>query len=250
MVMSSDSLKSIFSSNSDAEWWKKTTVYQIYLRSFYDTDHDGIGDLKGIIEKLDYLKDLGFETIWISPFMQSPQRDFGYDISDYYSISSQYGDMALFEKLVQELHCRNMKLVFDLVLNHTSNEHAWFRESASSRDNPKADWYIWKDGKGKKGTKPPNNWRAMAGNKAWSYYPERKQFNYTAFLPFQPDLNYRNPEVKQAMFDVARFWLNKGVDGFRLDIISAIYEDPSFHENPPSFRLTPSDKSLTFFSRI
>lgn len=247
MVMSTDSSEPIFSNNSDAEWWRKTTVYQIYLRSFYDTNGDGIGDIKGIIEKLDYLKKLGFETIWISPFIQSPQRDFGYDISDYYSIASEYGDMALFEKLVQELHARHMKLVFDLVLNHTSNEHAWFKESASSRDNPKADWYIWRDGKGKNGTNPPNNWRAMAGNRAWTYYPERKQFNYTAFLPFQPDLNYHNPEVKQAMFDVARFWLNKGVDGFRLDIISAIYEDPDLRRNPPSFRVAPSDKSLTIF---
>lgn len=247
MAMSADSAESISSGNPDTEWWKKTTVYQIYLRSFCDTNGDGIGDIQGIIEKLDYLQDLGYETIWISPFTESPQRDFGYDISDYHSISPQYGDMALFEKLVQELHRRNMKLVFDLVLNHTSNEHAWFKESASSRDNPKADWYIWKDGKGKKGTKPPNNWRAMAGNKAWTYYPERKQFNYTAFLPFQPDLNYHNPEVKQAMFDVARFWLNKGVDGFRLDIISAIYEDPELRRNPPSLRLTPSDKSLTIF---
>ena len=247
MVMSTDSSEPIFSNNSDAEWWRKTTVYQIYLRSFYDTNGDGIGDIKGIIEKLDYLKKLGFETIWISPFIQSPQRDFGYDISDYYSIASEYGDMALFEKLVQELHARHMKLVFDLVLNHTSNEHVWFKESASSRDNPKADWYIWRDGKGKNGTNPPNNWRAMAGNRAWTYYPERKQFNYTAFLPFQPDLNYHNPEVKQAMFDVARFWLNKGVDGFRLDIISAIYEDPDLRRNPPSFRVAPSDKSLTIF---
>lgn len=131
MVMSTDSSEAIFSNNSDAEWWRKTTVYQIYLRSFYDTNGDGIGDIKGIIEKLDYLKDLGFETIWISPFIQSPQRDFGYDISDYYSIASEYGDMALFEKLVQELHARHMKLVFDLVLNHTSNEHAWFKDLAS-----------------------------------------------------------------------------------------------------------------------
>lgn len=247
MVMPADSSGSISPTNPDAEWWRKTTVYQIYLRSFYDTNGDGIGDIKGIIEKLDYLKDLGFETIWISPFTQSPQQDFGYDISDYNSIAPQYGDMALFEKLVQELHSRHMKLVFDLVLNHTSNEHAWFKESASSRDNPKADWYIWRDGKGKTGTNPPNNWRAMAGNRAWTYYPERKQFNYTAFLPFQPDLNYHNPEVKQAMFDIARFWLNKGVDGFRLDIISAIYEDPDLRRNPPSFRIAPSDKSLTIF---
>lgn len=243
-----DSFKSsIFPDDSDGEWWKKTTVYHIYPRSFFDTNGDGIGDIPGVIEKLDYLKDLGYETIWISPFTESPQRDFGYDISDYFSISPQYGDMALFEKLVQEVHRRKMKLVFDLVLNHTSNEHAWFKESASSRDNPKADWYIWKDGKGRNGMKPPNNWRAMAGNKAWTYYPERKQFNYTAFLPFQPDLNYHNPEVKQAMFDVVRFWLKKGVDGFRLDIISAIYEDAELRSNPPSFRLTPSDKSLSIF---
>jgi Glycosidases len=246
-VMTHSSKGSIFPNDSDGEWWKKTTVYQIYPRSFLDTNGDGIGDIPGVIEKLDYLKDLGYETIWISPFTQSPQRDFGYDISDYFSISPQYGDMALFEKLVQEVHGRKMKLIFDLVLNHTSNEHAWFKESASSRDNPKADWYIWKDGKGRTGMKPPNNWRAMAGNKAWTYYPERKQFNYTAFLPFQPDLNYHNPEVKQAMFDVVRFWLKKGVDGFRLDIISAIYEDAELRSNPPSFRLTPSDKSLSIF---
>jgi oligo-1,6-glucosidase/alpha-glucosidase len=235
------------SSRTDPDWWKKTTVYHIYLRSFYDANGDGIGDIQGVIEKLDYLADLGFETIWVSPFTQSPQRDFGYDISDYLSISEQYGDMPLFEKLVQEVHARKMKIVFDLVLNHTSDEHAWFKESASSRDNPKADWYVWKDGKGRHGRSPPNNWRAMAGNRAWTYHPGRKQFNYTAFLPFQPDLNYRNPEVKQAMFDVARFWLSKGVDGFRLDIISAIYEDPELRHNPPSFRLAPSDKSLTIF---
>lgn len=234
-------------SPDNMEWWKKTTVYHIYLRSFFDSNGDGIGDIPGIIEKLDYLEDLGYETIWISPFTQSPQRDFGYDISDYLSISLQYGDMALVEKLVQELHRRGMKLVFDLVLNHTSDEHAWFKESASSRDNPKADWYIWKDGKGRNGMRPPNNWRAMAGNKAWTYSPERKQFYYTAFLPFEPDLNYHNPDVKKAMFDVARFWLNKGVDGFRLDIISAIYEDPLLRPNPPSFRLAPSDKSLSIF---
>ncbi|SEL22924.1 glycoside hydrolase family 13 protein [Nitrosovibrio tenuis] len=245
--MAAESAKFTSTSHSDREWWKKTTVYQIYPRSFFDSNDDGVGDIPGIIEKLDYLEDLGYETIWISPFTQSPQRDFGYDISDYFSISPEYGDMALFEKLVREVHARRMKLVFDLVLNHTSNEHPWFKESASSRDNPKADWYIWKDGTGKNGTKPPNNWRAMAGNKAWTYYPERKQFNYTAFLPFQPDLNYHNPDVKRAMFDVVRFWLNKGVDGFRLDIISAIYEDSTLRKNPPSFRLAPSDKSLSIF---
>ena len=233
--------------NAEGEWWRKTTVYHVYVRSFYDSNGDGVGDIQGLIEKLDYLHDLGYETIWVSPFTQSPQKDFGYDISDYLSISPEYGDMPLFEKLVEEVHRRNMKLVFDLVLNHTSSEHSWFTESASSRDNPKADWYIWKDGKGRKGLRPPNNWRAMAGNKAWTHHPQRKQFYYTAFLPFQPDLNYHNPEVKQAMFDVVRFWLNKGVDGFRLDIISAIYEDSELRSNPPSLRLTPSDKSLSIF---
>lgn len=229
------------------DWWKSTTVYQIYPRSFYDTNGDGIGDIKGIIEKLDYLKNLGYETIWISPFTESPQRDFGYDISNYTAISPQYGTMQLFDTLLQQVHKRGMKLIFDLVMNHTSDQHEWFKESASSRTNPKADWYVWKNGKGKNGTKRPNNWRAMSGNWAWTYSPERKQFYYNAFLPFQPDLNYNNPAVKEAMFNVARFWLNKGVDGFRLDIISAIYEDSLLRNNPPSGRLTPSDKSLTIF---
>ncbi|MCO5230548.1 MAG: alpha-amylase family glycosyl hydrolase [Chitinophagales bacterium] len=229
------------------DWWKSTTVYQIYPRSWYDTNEDGIGDLEGVIEKLDYLQEMGYETIWISPFTESPQRDFGYDVSNYYKISPQYGTMELFERLLDEVHSRKMKLVFDLVMNHTSNEHEWFKESSSSRDNPKADWYIWRDGRGKHGTKRPNNWRAMSGNRAWTYHPERKQFYYTGFLPFQPDLNYHQPDVKNAMFDVARFWLDKGVDGFRLDIISAIYEDSTLRRNPMSIHMVPSDKSLTIF---
>lgn len=229
------------------DWWKSTTVYQIYPRSFFDTNGDGIGDLQGIIDKLDYLKEIGFETIWVSPFTESPQRDFGYDISNYTAIYPQYGNMQLFETLLSEVHKRGMKFVFDMVMNHTSDQHAWYQESASSRDNAKADWYVWKDGKGKDGMKRPNNWRAMSGNWAWTYNSVRKQFHYNAFLPFQPDLNYNNPEVKAAMFDIARFWLDKGVDGFRLDIISAIYEDSLLRNNPPSGRLTPSDKSLTIF---
>jgi oligo-1,6-glucosidase/alpha-glucosidase len=249
------SLQSLFSQQSSSipfnnpskEWWENTTVYQIYPRSWFDTDGDGIGDIQGIIAKLDYLKDLGYETIWISPYTQSPQRDFGYDVSNYTAISPQYGTMELFEKLLQEIHHRNMKLVFDLVMNHTSDEHEWFKESASSRTNPKADWYVWRDGKGENGMKRPNNWRAMSGNWAWTYNPTRKQFYYNAFLPFQPDLNYHNPEVKRAMFDVARFWLAKGVDGFRLDIISAIYEDSTFKNNPASIHAMPSDKSLTIY---
>lgn len=240
-----DSSTFVSDNKTSLEWWKKTAVYQIYPRSWFDTNGDGIGDIQGIIEKLDYLQGIGYETVWVSPFTESPQRDFGYDVSNYIAISPDYGTMEDFDRLLTEVHSRKMKLVFDLVMNHTSDQHAWFKEAESSRTNPKADWYIWKDGKGKDGLKRPNNWRAMSGNWAWTYSPIRKQFYYNAFLPFQPDLNYHNPDVKKAMFDVARFWLAKGVDGFRLDIISAIYEDSTLRNNPPSGRLTPSDKSLT-----
>jgi oligo-1,6-glucosidase/alpha-glucosidase len=156
-----------------SNWWKSTTVYHIYIRSFLDTNGDGIGDLDGVIAKLDYIQSMGFESIWISPFTESPQKDFGYDISDYQAISPLFGTMQTVEKLLQEVHARGMKLILDMVLNHTSAEHAWFKESASSRDNPKADWYVWKDGKGKDGLQRPNNWRAMAGNRAWIYHPVR-----------------------------------------------------------------------------
>ena len=225
------------------EWHRSTAVYQIYPRSFYDSSGDGIGDLEGIIQKLDYIKDLGFETIWISPFFSSPQKDFGYDISDFYSIAPEYGDMAACEKLIEEVHRRNMKIVFDLVMNHTSDQHAWFKESESSRDNFRADWYVWKDGKGKDEKKPPNNWYSMVGGSGWHYSEKRKQFYWAAFLPFQPDLNFRNPDVKKAMLDVVRFWLAKGVDGFRLDIFNAIYEDAELRDNPMMTQLFPSDEN-------
>ena len=231
--------------NQQADWWKSTVFYHIYIRSFYDSNGDGIGDLQGIIDHLDYVKDLGAGAIWVSPFVESPQKDFGYDISNYTTVSPLFGDMDLFDCLLQEVHRRDMKLILDLVLNHTSDQHPWFLESASSRDNPKADWYVWKDGKGRKGKKYPNNWRAMSGNRAWNYHPQREQFYYSGFLPFQPDLNYNNPEVKEAIFDMVRFWLEKGVDGFRLDIISAIYEDPNLTNNPCTWKLFPSDHSLT-----
>jgi len=233
------------------EWWRSTTVYQIYPRSYYDTDGDGIGDLNGIISKLDYIQSLGFQTIWISPFFKSKQQDFGYDISDYYSIAPEYGDMATCEKLIGEVHQRNMKIVFDLVMNHTSNQHEWFKESAASKTNAKADWYVWKNGKGKNGTKAPNNWKAMIGGSGWHYDSTRQQFYWASFLPFQPDLNYHNPEVKQAMLDVAKFWLAKGVDGFRLDIFNAVYEDESLHDNPFSFRIVPSEENPNgFFQKM
>ncbi|MCF8278147.1 MAG: alpha-glucosidase [Flavobacteriales bacterium] len=233
------------------EWWKSTTVYQIYPRSFYDTDGDGLGDLKGIIQKLDHVKELGFETIWISPFFKSPQKDFGYDISDYRSVAPEYGDMESCLQLIEEIHARNMKVVFDLVMNHTSDEHDWFKESASGKDNPKADWYVWKDGSGKDGKKAPNNWKATIGGSGWHWHEGRKQFYWASFLEFQPDLNYSNLEVKSAMLDVARFWLSKGVDGFRLDIFNSIYEDTSFHDNPSSLKVIPSEESPNgFFQKM
>lgn len=223
--------------------WKSSTVYQIYPRSFNDTDGDGIGDIQGIIQKLDYIKELGVDAIWISPFFKSPQADFGYDISDYRSIAPEYGDMDLCLQLIEEVHAREMKIIFDLVMNHTSEQHEWFKQSASSRDNPKADWYVWKDGRGKKGCRPPNNWKAMTGGSGWTYNETRNQFYWASFLPFQPDLNYNNSVVKAEMLATAKFWLEKGVDGFRLDIFNCIYEDSSFANNPGSLRILQSDEN-------
>ncbi|MFX0106813.1 MAG: alpha-glucosidase [Candidatus Hodarchaeota archaeon] len=223
-------------------WWKKTTVYQIYPRSFKDTTGNGIGDIPGIISKLDYLQNLVIETIWISPFFASPQADHGYDVSDYRSIAPEYGTMSDCEQLIQEIHNRDMYVVFDMVLNHTSDQHSWFLESRSSRDNPKRDWYIWRDGKKPNGKKPPNNWNAIVGGSGWHYDELTDQWYWAQFLPFQPDLNYRNPEVKREMFDTIRFWLDKGVDGFRLDIINTIYEDEQLRNNPFAFKLIPSEE--------
>ncbi|MBN2117529.1 MAG: alpha-glucosidase [Anaerolineales bacterium] len=220
-------------------WYHKTTIYQIYPRSFYDSNSDGIGDLQGIIQKLDYIRELGFETIWISPFFSSPQADFGYDISDYTDIAPEYGTMSDALELIEEVHERGMKLVLDMVMNHTSEEHPWFKESRSSRDNPKADWYIWRD--------KPNNWQSMTGGSGWHYARERGQYFWSSFLPFQPDLNYRNPDVKRAMFDIVRFWLGRGVDGFRLDIFNVIYKDADFRDNPFSFKLVPTDEDPSSF---
>lgn len=207
-----------------------------------DSTGNGIGDIPGIISKLDYLQDLGVGTIWFSPFFSSPQADHGYDVSDYRNIASEYGTMSDCEKLIREIHNRGMYVVFDMVLNHTSNQHPWFLESRSSRESPKRDWYIWRDGERPWGKKPPNNWKAVVGGSGWHYDKQTNQWYWAQFLPFQPDLNYRNPEVKQEMFRVLRFWLEKGVDGFRLDIINAIYEDEAFRDNPFTFKLFPSEE--------
>jgi oligo-1,6-glucosidase/alpha-glucosidase len=220
-------------------WVHTTNIYQIYPRSFYDSNHDGIGDLKGILSKLDYLHELGFETLWISPFFSSPQADFGYDVSNYTDIAPEYGTMDDALRLIEEVHKRGMRIVLDMVMNHTSIQHDWFKESRSSRDNPKADWYIWRD--------KPNNWKSMTGGKGWHYAKERRQYYWASFLPMQPDLNYRNPKVKKTMLDTVRFWLNKGVDGFRLDIFNVIYKDAEFRDNPSSSRLIPTEDEPSGF---
>jgi Glycosidases len=220
-------------------WYHKTTIYQIYPRSFYDSNDDGIGDLKGIIQKLEYIHKLGFETLWISPFFSSPQADFGYDISNYTDIAPEYGTLDDALQLIDEVHERGMKIVFDMVMNHTSIEHPWFKESRSSRTNPKADWYLWRD--------KPNNWKSMLGGSGWHFANERDQYFWSSFLPFQPDLNYRNSEVKQTMLDIVRFWLSKGVDGFRLDIFNVIYKDAEFRDNPFAFQLAPTETNPSGF---
>jgi alpha-glucosidase len=211
-------------------WWQDGLIYQIYPRSFQDSNGDGIGDLKGIMRRLDYLKGLGIKAIWISPIYPSPMADFGYDISDYKGIWPGFGNMADFDELLQRTHQAGMKLVLDLVPNHSSDEHPWFLESRSSRDNPKRDWYIWKDAK-PDGT-PPNNWLSVFGGSAWEWDEKTRQYYYHAFLTKQPDLNWRNPEVEKAILDIMRFWLDKGVDGFRVDAMWHLIKDKQFRDNP------------------
>ncbi|PKQ36832.1 MAG: glucohydrolase [Actinobacteria bacterium HGW-Actinobacteria-1] len=224
----------------EAPWWKRGVVYQIAVSSFADANGDGRGDLRGIIERLDYLNDgtdasLGIDAIWLTPIYTSPLSDFGYDVSDYRSIDPRFGTMEDFDELVSECHRRGIRVVMDLVLNHTSIHHPWFVESRSSRDNPRRDWYIWRDGRSP--GKPPNSWVAVVEGSAWEYDSATGQYYYHAFLPFQPDLNWRNPEVREEMFGVTRFWLAKGVDGFRLDLVNCLYEDEELRNNPP--RLGP-----------
>jgi alpha-glucosidase len=211
-------------------WWKHAVIYEIYPRSFQDSNGDGVGDLNGITQRLDYLKDLGVDAIWITPMYPSPQVDFGYDIADYTSIDPQYGTMADFDRLLKEAKARDIRVIMDFVANHTSDKHPWFIESGSSRTNPKRDWYIWRDGKGP--GLPPNNWQSWFGHSAWKFDPRTGQFYYHHFYPEQPDLNWRNPEVRKAMYNVLRFWLDRGVSGFRLDAVSRLFEDPNLHDDP------------------
>ncbi|MBV9441750.1 MAG: glucohydrolase, partial [Acidobacteriaceae bacterium] len=222
--------RGMWGATPDIDWWKHAVIYEVYPRSFGDSNGDGIGDLNGITQHLGYLKDLGVDAIWITPFYPSPQVDFGYDISDYRGIDKQFGTMADFDRLMAEAKRRNIRVIGDMVLNHTSDQHPWFIESKSSRTNSKADWYIWHDPK--PGGGPPNNWQSDFGHSAWEYAPSRKQYYYHEFYKQQPDLNWNNPDVRKAMYDVLRFWMDKGVAGFRLDAITSLFEDIALKDEP------------------
>jgi alpha-glucosidase len=237
----------------DSTWWKHAVIYEIYPRSFQDSNGDGVGDLNGITQRLDYLKNLGVDAIWISPMYPSPQVDFGYDISNYEAVDPQYGTLKDFDNLLAEAKKRNIRILLDMVLNHTSDKHPWFLDSASSRGNPHADWYIWNDGKptsnphapnahqGPHGwVVPPNNWSSLFQGSAWEWVPARGQFYYHFFYKQQPDLNWRNPAVEKAMFGAMRFWLDRGVAGFRLDAITTLYEDPTLKDEPLTGKLDAS----------
>jgi len=215
---------------SDPAWWRGAVIYQIYPRSFLDTDGNGVGDLPGIIEKLDYVASLGVDAIWISPFFASPMADFGYDIADYRAVDPLFGTMADFDRLLARAHALGLKVMIDQVLSHTSNAHAWFRESREGRTNAKADWYVWADARDD-GT-PPNNWMSLFGGVAWRWESRRGQYYLHNFLAAQPDLNFHNPDVRRATLDNLRFWLDKGVDAFRLDAINFCFHDAQLRDNP------------------
>jgi alpha-glucosidase len=225
----------------DLKWWQRGVIYQIYPRSFQDSNGDGIGDLPGIIRRLDHVVTLGIDAIWISPIYPSPMADFGYDVTDYCNVARVFGNLADFDRLVAEAHRRGLRLILDFVPNHTSNEHPWFIESRSSRANPKRDWYIWRDA-GAEGALP-NNWLSRFGGSAWEWDGRTNQYYYHSFLKEQPDVNWRNPAVKQAMYDVLRFWLDRGVDGFRVDVLWLLIKDDQFRDNPVNPGYVPGESS-------
>jgi len=235
---------------SGEAWWRDGIFYQVYPRSFQDSDADGVGDIKGVIQRLPYLESLGIDAVWLSPIFPSPMADFGYDISDYTGIDPLFGTMEDFDALIEAAHGRGLRVILDLVPNHTSDQHPWFVESRGSRDNPKRDWYIWRDGRPDGGA--PNNWLSEFGGSAWQHDAATDQYYYHAFLKQQPDLNWRNPAVREAIFDVMRFWLARGVDGFRVDVIWHLIKDAEFRDNPQNPHYVegrpPHEKILTQYS--
>jgi alpha-glucosidase len=225
------------------KWWQDAVFYQIYPRSFADANGDGIGDLDGIIAHLDYLSWLGIDAVWLSPINPSPLRDWGYDVSDYRDVHPDLGTLASFDRLISEAHRHRIRVVLDLVPNHTSDQHRWFLESRSSRSNPKRDWYIWQRGRG---DGPPNNWKSTFGGSAWEFDQASGEWYLHSFLREQPDLNFRNPEVVEAMHEVIRFWLDRGVDGFRVDVIAQMIKDSQFRDNPE----VPAGQHLSQLERL
>lgn len=213
-----------------AEWWRGAVVYQVYPRSFLDTNADGVGDLAGVRRGLDYIASLGVDALWLSPFFKSPMKDYGYDVSDYRDVDPMFGSLSDFDTLLADAHARGLKVIIDQVWSHSSDKHPWFVESSSSRDNPRADWYVWADPR-PDGT-PPNNWLASFGGPAWTWSAKRRQYYFHNFLPEQPDLNYWSPEVQEAVLANGRFWLDRGVDGFRLDVVNYYVQDRALRDNP------------------
>ncbi|AKR54291.1 Maltodextrin glucosidase [Devosia sp. H5989] len=216
------------------EWWRGGVIYQVYPRSFQDTNGDGIGDLPGVMRRLDHIASLGVDAIWLSPIFQSPQADMGYDVSDYIAVDRLFGTMEDFDALIDRAHALGLKVIIDQVLSHTSDQHPWFRESRLNRSNARADWFVWADPK--KDGSPPNNWPSVFGGRAWEWNPSRGQYYFHNFLIEQPDLNFHNPKVQDAVLDVMRFWLERGVDGFRLDTVNYYFHDAQLRNNPPARR--------------
>ena len=229
-------------------WWKHGIIYQIYPRSFQDTNGDGVGDLEGIRRRLDYLSWLGIDAIWISPIYPSPMADFGYDVADYCGIHPLFGSLQDFDRLVADAHERGLKVILDFVPNHTSDQHAWFKESREARASVKRDWYIWRDGK--PDGKPPNNWVSNFGGPAWTFDESTGQYYLHQFLKEQPDLNWRNPDVRKAMYDSLRFWLDRGVDGFRVDVIWLMIKDADLRDNPPNPTYTPTQPEINSLIQV
>jgi alpha-glucosidase len=223
----------------DLAWWQSAVIYEIYPRSFQDSNGDGIGDLDGIIQRLDYLVKLGVDAIWVAPIYRSPMADFGYDVADYCGVDPIFGTMQDFDRLLEEAHRRDLKVILDFVPNHSSDQHPWFIESRSSRENPKRNWYLWRD--------EPNNWGSNFGGSGWEWDERTNQSYYHSFLKEQPDLNWRNPEVRTAMYDALRFWLDKGVDGFRVDVMWLIIKDDQYRDNPPNPQYGPGQSSGNSF---